>query len=110
MRVYEVVMNGDRLCTAGINGSGVTVGIADTNEHATLHVGASESYTGEYLTWTKTKLDVGDRVLVRILGSGCIDEPQARRRREVEEVEERKRYLRAMAREFGWTLIEPSST
>ena len=106
MRAYEVLMNGKPLCTAGTPDGIVTLTIADVNENTTLYIGASESSNGESVTWIHTSLKAGDEVRVRVVESESVDEPAARHCQETLILDERKKYVRAWARRFGWTLTE----
>src|SRR2546429_515815 len=115
MRAYEVFLNGERLCLAGIAGEGsLTIEITDWKpnemDDPRLDVRGFEDLTREFLTWTSALLRLGDEVRLRVLESSSVDEPKERRRQQfevsAEELEERKTYLRAAAEKFGWTVIE----
>jgi hypothetical protein len=120
MRAYEVFLNGERLCIAGVPGEGTsTIEVSDfkkneVDDEARLDVRAFEYPTREYLSWTNAPLSLGDEVRLRVLESNSVDEPKARRREDPEvrakELEERKTFVRAWAKKFGWTVIEPPYT
>jgi len=113
MRAFEVFLNGERLCLAGIAGNGVLSMVlnhvernADRDEF--LEVGGLVGSTGEHVDWTNRRLSTGDEVVVRIIESDSVEEPKKRRpRNPEEEFEQQKQYVREMAKQLGWTLTEP---
>ena len=114
MRVFEVSLNGERLCVAGVDGDGVLNAMVDrvkinARDDLRLRVGALVSATEEHRIWTQAGLKVGDEVRVRILESDSVDEPKSRTRRGEQEqlLEDQENYVREFARKLGWTLTEP---
>jgi hypothetical protein len=116
MRVFEVSLNGERLCAAGIDGDGSLTAIlhavtAKPRDELGLEVQGLVSATEEYVKWAQVGLKVGDEVRVRIVESASADEPKTRKPARLIEtedmLEEKKRYLREMAKKLGWTLTEP---
>ncbi|MEM8672194.1 MAG: hypothetical protein AAGG48_32060 [Planctomycetota bacterium] len=86
---FEVIRNGERLCTAGITGDGV-LGVdigyinRESDEHPPdyrLHVGGLGYYhpsdgKKHHVRWrTPSQLNVGDEIIVRILPPGEFDDP-----------------------------------
>src|SRR5215212_4106000 len=85
MRAFEVFLNGERLCVAGIDGRCVLTviidhvkGKLDPVDDVDLQVGGLISDTDEHVTWNRTHLQTGDEVRVRILDSDSADEPKQR--------------------------------
>jgi len=113
VRVFEVHLNGERLCSAGIDGDGVVTAYMSSakikdGDNLDLAVGGLVSTTKEHLNWARVGLMLGDEVRVRILESASADEPAEREREEPERELERKRnYVREAAKKLGWTLTEP---
>ena len=114
MRVFEVFLNGERLCVAGMDGEGMVNAIlshfkSGARDGLALAVGASVGATGKHVTWAKVGLKLGDEIRVRILESDSADEPKARESREDQErdsLERNKEFVREMAKKWGWTLTE----
>jgi hypothetical protein len=100
---FEVLINGKRICTAGVNGYGVLSAVLSrvkrnptqvtptALENTTLErflaelvefeVGGLDSSDaagehGQYLTWHKRPMQVGDEVTIRILPAGESDPPR----------------------------------
>jgi hypothetical protein len=115
MRVFEVSLNGERLCVAGIDGDGVLNAMVDhvkinARDDLRLRVGGLVSATEEHLTWAQAGLKVGDEVRVRILEFDSVDEPKRRKLREDlerDQLEGNKEYVREFAKKLGWSLTEP---
>src|SRR5260370_37957181 len=113
MKAYEVFLNGDRLCLAGIAGNGI-LNVMITHlkrdgdrDEVHLYVGGRKGLiSGEHVAWTTTQLSKDDEVRVRIIESDWDDEPTKRVLRESEALQQRKAYVRAMAKQLGWTLTE----
>jgi hypothetical protein len=114
MVAYEVFVNGNRLCTAGIDGDGVLTAMLDYGrgkriDHLHLTVGGLVSSTREHLTWPGTFLKLGDEVRAKVVDAPSVDEPERREPANSEqELENRKAFVRAMAGKWGWTLTEGS--
>jgi hypothetical protein len=112
MRAFEVFTNGKRLCLAGIGDDGVLTvmvslavkkgrGIDDLR----LDVGGLISPVHENVRWTNEHLNVGDEVTVRIVEVSTPDAPNERERSNpADDLEKKKEYVRAMAKEFGWKI------
>jgi hypothetical protein len=115
MRAFEVSLNGKRLCVAGIGDSGVLIAVIDYivgqyRNEMRLDVSGLISPTHEYVTWNRRKVKVGDEVRIKIIETTAIDRhatsidlPKERVREDPkEESKSQKRYVREMARKFGW--------
>ena len=91
MNCFEVFVNGNKLCVAGIGDPGDlhinviwvlrhsqfdysgTPGTAD--ETMTLSVGGKAYAKDEYLSWPDASLKTGDEVLIRVVERSTADEP-----------------------------------
>ena len=116
MTSFDVYLNGERRCTAGLEGDGVTtisIGCNRKTPHQGLMMrvlafAGLDTPRGERIDWLLEKLAVGDEVCVRV-----VDAPKAsraRRRRPVPpfqpDGEEIKEYFREKAKKFGWKIVE----
>src|SRR5260221_10801313 len=118
MKAFEVFLNGERLCLAGIAGRCVLTviidhvkGKDDPVDEINLQVGGLISNTHEHVIWSRTQLGTGDEVRVRIIESDSADEPAERMAPDSEQdLEQRKALVRATVKSLGWTLIEPGNT
>jgi hypothetical protein len=110
MRAYEIILNGKRLCVAGIDGDGVLTAIlTHVGKEEYFDVGGLVSATHEHLIWADRRLKVGDEVRLRVLESVSSDPPKKVRRSDpAQELKGKKNYVRWMAKELGWTLDESS--
>ena len=79
MRAFEIYINGERLCLAGVSNASVFTAIIEyvgqDEEDLHLHVGGSLIPEQEYVTWQYRGLSVGDDVRIRILESDKVDAP-----------------------------------
>ena len=114
MKAFEVFLNGDRLCLAGLTGRCVLTviishvkGKVDPVDEVDLQVGGLISDTDEHVLWRIAQLNTDDEVRVKIIESDSADEPTKRVLRDSEEdLKQRKAYVRAMAKQLGWALTE----
>jgi hypothetical protein len=111
MRAFEIRLNGEKLCLAGIGDDGVLSAIVNwvTGRQAAdlfLHVGGLVSSADEHVAWIKQKkLSVGDSVEIKIVEASSVDVPVRRRRRDpAKDMRNRKKYVRAMAKQLGWKI------
>src|ERR1700752_1615953 len=109
MRAFEVYVNGERLCTAGVNDSTVLTAIIDyvgrDKERLHLHVGGLLIPQEEHVRWQDMDLAVGDDVRIKVVEIETVDAPTKRYLRDPKkEVREQKRYVRTMAKKFGWKI------
>jgi hypothetical protein len=69
--------------------------------------GGIDNITGDYVDWPRIELIVGDRVELEILESSDSFPPASRRPHDGDAAEySKKDYIRRMAKQFGWELIE----
>ncbi len=79
----------------------------DCRRRCTLELGALDSTTGSHFDWPKYELQPGDTITIEVLRAGLSDPPSGERRLEPDEdLERKKEYVRHLAKEFGWKLIE----
>lgn len=115
MRAFEVRLNNKRLCTAAIGADGVLTTILDHvvgpgRDEVYLRVGGLDGTVQEHLEWTTLEIQTGDEVRVKVVESAKVDLPRTRHPRNLA-VEKRqvKRYVRAMAKQFGWQITTTKS-
>ncbi len=110
MRAFEVYLNGKRLCLAGIGDDGVLDAMVDYvvgrgRNQQTLRVAGLINATQEHVIWSRRRLKIGDEVRVKIVESASIDRPKERIRIDPkQDLRRQKRYVRDMAKRFGWKL------
>ena len=110
MHAFEVAINGKRTCLAGIGEHGVLtvtvdhVARKDRNE-IRLRVGGLIGPTGEHVQWRSCRLKTGDEVRVLVVQTEKADRPRQRYRVDPKrDLNAQKRYVREMARKFGWQI------
>jgi hypothetical protein len=90
MVVFEVSLNGEPLCRAGVGESGVLTAIvtwfgpkeaerSSRPETLDFSVGGVASATFEHLDWVRRPLAVGDRITIEIAEGGDIEVPRKRK-------------------------------
>jgi hypothetical protein len=109
MRAFEIYINGERLCLAGVSNEGVFTAIIEylgrDEEDLRLHVGGLLIPEQEYATWQDRSLSVGDDVRIRILESDAVDAPTERSPTyPKQDIQAQKRYLRMTAKKVGWKI------
>ena len=121
MPVFHVHLNGKKVSTAGVGDLGVLTAIISwvrrkgehtlakkpdsVEEELTLSVGGLISPAEEHVRWLERDLKVGDEVRITVAENSKIDRPRSRKRRDrVEELRAQKRYVREMAKQFGWRI------
>jgi hypothetical protein len=69
-----------------------------------LEVGGLVSRTDQHVAWVRQKrLRVGDRIQIQILETASADKPATKYRfNRAEQIRSQKRYVRMMAKQFGW--------
>ncbi len=121
MPVFQVSLNGKKISTAGVGELGVLGthvswvrrsrelnpetkrGLAKEALH--LHVGGLITPTEEHIRWVDRKLKVGDEVRIRIVKEAPVDRPRSLQRPDrAADLRAQKRYVREMAKRFGWTI------
>jgi hypothetical protein len=123
MPVFQVYLNGKKLRTAGIRDTGV-VGAhvswvrrrmvrtrankpSSLEEELRLHVGGLITPADEHVRWVDRKLKIGDEIRIVIATHAPVDRPRTRKRSNpAEDLRQQKRYVRQMARKFGWRIQE----
>jgi hypothetical protein len=112
MPVFHVHLNGKKVSTAGVGELGVLnahVGwVRRAGEAAamTLHVGGLITPTGEHVRWIDRKLKVGDEISIFVIEDAPIDRPRSRERRDhSKDLLAQKRYVKQMAKKFGWKIL-----
>jgi len=78
MICFEVWVNGEKICLAGVGESGVLNAIIDgarKQRKSNLHIGGLVN--DEYVHWTKKEhiLEVGDEVTIKIVEADTANEP-----------------------------------
>jgi hypothetical protein len=111
MKAFQVHLNGRRLCIAGLSEHGVLTAIVDYvsghgRDELALSVGGLISSKEEHVRWVKRRsLRMGDEIQVKVIESESADRPQERHRRDpAADLRQQKRYVREMAKKFGWTV------
>jgi len=79
MLAFEVYLNGEKLCLAGIANDGAMTAVVSlvNDSHCDLHVGASVGPEGDFAKWVDRDLNVGDEVAVKVVFADHVDEPKA---------------------------------
>lgn len=79
--------------------------VAEDDYH--ISFGGIDNATGEYVDWPRIDLVIGDRIELEILESSEPFPPAARRSHGGDAaVYSKKDYIRSMAKQFGWEVIE----
>ena len=118
MPAFHVFLNGKKVSTAGVG----DIGVLSANvtwvrrvqketrnklpeEELTLYVGGLIPSKGEHVHWLDQTLQVGDEVRVTVTESAKVDKPRSRKRNNPgDELRRQKRYVRQMAKRFGWKI------
>lgn len=112
MIAFHVHLNGKKVCVAGVPDTGVLsahvtwVRRTGAKEELTMDVGGLITPTDEYVRWADGRaLKVGDEVRVKIIETEKVDRPAIRKRSDpAEDLRRQKRYVREMAKRFGWKI------
>jgi hypothetical protein len=121
MPVFHVYLNGKKVSTAGVGKLGVLGAHVSwvrrggeqtlsrkpgrVEEELTLHVGGLISPRDEHVRWLDRDLKAGDEVCIRVAEDTRADRPRNRERHDrTKELRSQKRYVRAMAKKFGWKI------
>ena len=77
MRSFEVHLNGQKLCIAGVKGDeSLSVIVSHTPDHEFLYVGGSTGPQGDHAQWIDMRqLSLGDVITVKAVESEDVDEP-----------------------------------
>lgn len=121
MPVFQVYLNGKKVSTAGVGDTGV-VGAhvswvrrrgertrakkaGSVEEELRLDVGGLITPADEHVRWVDRKLKIGDEIRVVIVEDAPVDRPRTRKRSDpVEDLRRQKRYVKDMAKRFGWRI------
>jgi len=112
MRAFQILLNGKRICLAGIRDDGVlsttiTYVPFRKRKETRLYVGGLELPENEHVFWKEATLRAGDEVRIKIVDSKTVDKPLNRYPRNlVAEAEAEKRQARKLAKKFGWKIQE----
>ena len=121
MIAFEVSLNGNSICNAGVGDLGVLNTIItwvrragkntetkepeNYEEELTLDVSGLISSRNEHVRWSESGLAVGDEILIRVTNREAVDTPRDRRTEDPAEVIRREeRYVEQMAKRLGWTI------
>ena len=121
MPVFHVYLNGKKVSTAGVGSLGVLAAhvtwvrrkgehtLAKTpdsvEEELTLQVGGLISPVEEHVRWLVRALKIGDEVRITVAEDSKVDRPRRREsRNRAKELRSQKRYVREMAKRFGWKI------
>ena len=121
MLAFEIHINGQRKCTAGIRGPCVlTAGLTwilrepksrlGKRKELLLGVGGLASGSDEDLEWLSRDMQPGDEVTIRIIEAAKVDKPKKRRRMRATpaQIQRRKQALiKRLAKELGWKVEAP---
>jgi DNA-directed RNA polymerase subunit E'/Rpb7 len=120
MIAFHVYLNSKKVCTAGVPVTGVLsahvtwVRRSGEQTHSkqspgvkqelTMDVGGLITPTDEYVRWADGRaLQVGDEVRIKIVEAERVDRPRIRKRSDpAKDLHQQKRYVREMAKRFGW--------
>lgn len=115
MTAFEVIVNGQRFAVAGVGPEGVlsthVTWVAGRRgksnrlvEHVGIHVGGLVR-SEEHVQWRQRPLHIGDEVRIKIVKRAKVDRPHKTWRRDpAQELREKKRYVRRLAKELRWTV------
>ena len=123
MIAFEVIVNGSKLCDAGVEGLGVLTAIlscalrvpqpeADSNQlyppdELLLEVGglksARDDQPSRHMSWLSKPLQVGDAIVINIKSLEAVDPPERLVPEDPPEVvrEAKRRYFEELKKEFG---------
>jgi hypothetical protein len=124
MRAFQVYLNGKKLCTAGVGDDGVLSAILTwvrgarntpsqrsklvQGEDLFIQVGGLISPVEEHVIWLQRSLRVGDDVRIAVVERAAVDRPKSRKRTDpAQELRAQKKYVRQMAKRFGWQIVPP---
>lgn len=117
---FEVLVNKERLCVAGVHGMGVLSAVLfwiqrqslqraaelslEDKDDLILEVAGLENFGHselEHLKWIRRSLNPGDEVTIRILNGADFDPPLIRQQDDpVRDLEEKRRYYEMLKKEF----------
>ena len=123
MIAFEISIDGQKTCTAGVTPSGVASVIASwvrrpfhdpdsgarigerLEEELTLEVGGlthDADGAAVHVSWLRQPLRPGQTITVAVLETGAVDPPRSRRREDPKQAAQQKReYYERLKREYG---------
>jgi hypothetical protein len=109
MRAFEIYVNGEPLCLAGVSDASILTAITHYvgrgKGRLYLSVGGLLVPQEEHVHWKDRDLAVGDEIRIRIIESEKVDAPTKRYAIDPKKgVLAQKRYVRKMAKKFGWKI------
>ena len=113
MTAFEIYLNREKLCVAGVGDGGVLSAIVDyvsrsAEERLELAVGGLVSANQDHLKWISQSLEMGDEITVKILKKTEVDPPKEISRHDAAtELEHHKRYVMNAAKKLGWDIRVP---
>jgi hypothetical protein len=114
MIAFDVYLNGERLCVAGVGDSGVLTACATWVSHSlemNLDVGGvrrDERGSPAHVRWTDTPIRVGDEIRIRVTDAAEISAAPVEQVAETGmDIEQKKSYARRLAHELGWEIRDP---
>jgi len=114
MRAFEIYLNDQKLCLAGIGDNGVLSAIVTcvmnpTNKSMFVDMGGLISPKGQHVSWIRQlPVAVGDKIQVNVVEEDSVDEPERRdRTNAATEIHAKENYVRKMAKQLGWRLVVP---
>ena len=118
MLAFEICINGNNRCTAGISGPCVLTACLSwilrepksrrgKRKELKLGVGGLVSHSDEDLEWLSRDVQPGDEVTIRIIEAANVDKPKKRLRLRATpaQIKLRKQaYIQRLAKELGWKI------
>jgi type II secretory pathway component PulL len=108
MRAFEIHVNGKKLCVAGLaEGASLFSVTCTENKHGRGSVGLSMNGmlpTQETVSWQNRTLRMDDEVMLKIIESSKADKYNVLQKAPRDARHYEKKYVRRMAKEFGWTI------
>jgi hypothetical protein len=108
MRAFEVLLNGKKLCVAGIGNDGyISAYITHVSEgnKTWIDMVGLDNAKKKYVRWTRTDLQIGDEVLLKVVDRKSVDKYKTiRLHDEKRDIESTKRETRRNAKAFGWEI------
>lgn len=123
MIAFEISVDGEKLCTAGVSDLGVTSVLASWVRRAARNAASGEPIPGGFeeelrlevgglthdpdgaavqLKWLQEPLHVGQRITLAVVETNQVDPPRSRNREDPQWVERKKReYYERSKREYG---------
>ena len=120
---FEISVDGQKICTAGVGDLGVVTAMANWvrriardphsgtpiagqfEEELTFHVGGlthDADGAGVNVTWLDQALSTGQRITMTVVDTTQVDTPRTRRREDPASVAQRRReYYERLKREYG---------